>query len=579
MHYKLYTKNPSTHYLYIDISVDNIDAAELQLQLPSWRPGRYELGNFAKNVKKFEAFNEKGDALQWKKANKDLWLVNTNGAKSIKVTYSYFASEINAGSSYVDAEQVYVNPVNCCMYVPEKRNEEHLVELILPAEYTVATSLRKKEKHLLSAADFEELADSPFMASAAVQTLELNVRDIHFLLHFNGECKPNKEKLLQDFSCFCEEIVNYFGECPVKEYHFLFQVLTYKFYHGVEHKSSTVIALGPGHNLMYGETYGDLIGVSCHELFHTWNIKTIRPVEMLPYDFTRENYARTGFVYEGITTYYGDKLLLTSGVFKERDYFKTLEERLDKHFHNYGRFNLSVADSSLDNWLDGYVPGAPYRKVSIYDEGNLVAFMLDVLILKQTGNKKSLRDVMRLLYTDFYKKNKGYTENDINTLVHFVAGTSFDDFFTRYVYGVEEYENQLQECFNYLGLEMEKQASEKFYEQCLGMKAIDQGTNKKVSMIAPYSPAWEAQLSINDEIIAVNGYQLRNDFNNWLHYYSDSEELELSVLSNGKIKQLKLKPATSKSYFPLYKIIHLRTVSEQQKLNFAGWLKKSEVNV
>src|SRR6476659_10108647 len=199
-----------------------------------------------------------------------------------------------------------------------------------------------------------------------------------FFLHFVGECRPDFKKLKKDFRAFTKKQIEFWGDFPVQEYHFLFQVLPAKFYHGVEHQRSTVIAIGPGYAINSGSTYDDILGVSCHELFHTWNVKTIRPVEMHPYNLTRENYARTGYVYEGFTTYYGDKLLLNSKVFSVKQYFTTLQERLVKHFHNYGRYNLSVADSSWETWLDGYVPGAPYRKTSIYDEGNLVAFMLDV---------------------------------------------------------------------------------------------------------------------------------------------------------------------------------------------------------
>ena len=39
---------------YIQFSAVFQQAAEaesLQLELPSWRPGRYEIGNFAKNIK------------------------------------------------------------------------------------------------------------------------------------------------------------------------------------------------------------------------------------------------------------------------------------------------------------------------------------------------------------------------------------------------------------------------------------------------------------------------------------------------------------------------------------------------
>jgi predicted metalloprotease with PDZ domain len=353
IHYKLYLKNPSSHYIYVDLTIDNISTPTLELQLPAWRPGRYELGNFAKNVKRVDVFDENDKPLVYQKSTKDCWVVETNGAKKVKVTYSYHTTEINAGNCFADDTQLYVNPVHLCMYVPHRVNEEHSVELEIPDTYKIATSLKTKGK-VLTAESFDELADSPIMASATLQSDFYTVNNIKFWLHFVGECKPDFEKIKTDFTKFTQTSLNFWGGFPVSEYHFLFQILPFKFYHGVEHQKSTVIAIGPGYNVNKGKTYEDILGVSCHELFHTWNIKYIRPVEMLPYDFTKENYARTGYVYEGFTTYYGDLLLLTSGVFNTQEYFDTLEERLTKHFHNYGRFNLSVAHSSWDTlvrWL------------------------------------------------------------------------------------------------------------------------------------------------------------------------------------------------------------------------------------
>jgi predicted metalloprotease with PDZ domain len=572
MHYKLYIKNPAAHYLYIDMTISNNKEENLHVQLPAWRPGRYELGNFAKNIKKFDAFNEKGELLEWTKTNKDLWIVKTKGASEVKLTYSYYASELNAGSTYVDATQMYCNPVNCCMYVPGRMEEEHQLELAVPENYTVATSMKKRSEHQLIAASYEELADSPFIASADIKTLSLKIEGIDFFLHFNGECNPDMAQLEKDFVPFIKESVHFYEGIHVSDYHFLFQVLPVKFYHGVEHTKNTVIGIGPGYHLMEGNTYEDLLGVSCHELFHTWNVKSIRPVEMFPYDYTKENYARTGYVYEGITTYYGDKLLFTSKVFSEKQYFTTLEERLNKHFHNFGRFNLSVTESSWENWLDGYTPGAPYRKVSIYDEGNLIAFMLDVLILEATGNKKSLRDVMLVLYNEFYKKGKGYSEQDILSIVHNVSGKDFDAFFKKYVYGLEEYEEQLQQCFAYLGLQMTKTAPVAMYEKHFGFKSIEHGIHKKITLIVPYSPAWKAGMSVNDEILAVNGFQLKNDLNTWLQYfYKKGDAIRLTVLSNHELKDIHLTVDAKKEFLHTWHVSHVNNAAEAVKNNYNHW--------
>jgi predicted metalloprotease with PDZ domain len=568
--YKLFLKAPAAHYIYVDLHIDQISADTLSLQLPAWRPGRYELGNFAKNVKCVDVFDGKGNALEYSKSSKDKWIIRTKGVSQIKITYSYYASEINAGSCYADDTQIYVNPVHLCMYVPERMNEEHQIVLDIPDDYKIACALPAKNK-TLSAKNFDELADSPFMASAGIKTDHYEVKGIKFYLHFNGECKPDFERIKKEFTAFTKVQFDFWGDFPVDEYHFIFQVLPFKFYHGVEHQKSTVIALGPGHSMNLGKVYEDLLGVSSHELFHTWNVKYIRPVEMLPYDFSKENYARTGYVYEGFTTYYGDVMLRKCKVFSNEQYFETLEERLNKHFHNYGRFNLPVAQSSWETWLDGYVPGAPYRKTNIYDEGNLIAFMLDILILKQTENKKSLKDVCRRLYNDFGKKNKGYSEEDIISLCEIVAGISFRDFFKKFVYGTEDFEPMLNSCLEYVGLEIQKDPTS-IHENKYGFKIIDQPPHAKVSLVAPFSPAWKAGLSINDELLAVNGFSVKNDLPQWLKHFDESE-IELMVSSGGRIKHIKLESSSGAVYFPYYKLKFIKDCSEEQKRNFADWIE------
>jgi predicted metalloprotease with PDZ domain len=571
LHYKLYVKNPSSHYLYVDLLISGNTAQTMRLQLPSWRPGRYELGNFARNIKKFEAFDGDDGPLHFRKISKDCWEILTKRSKQIKVTYSYYSADLNAGSTFVNEEQVYVNPCNCLMFVPEMMQTEHKVTLDVPDQYFIASSLKREHKTLI-ASNYDELADSPFFASAHVKTSAFIVNDIQFYLHFQGECHPNTETLVKDFSAFISEQLAFFKGVHFSEYHFLFQILPSKFHHGVEHTKNTVIAFGPGYHLMHEEVYNEFLGLCCHEFFHTWNIKTIRPAEMYPYDYTRENYARTGFVYEGVTTYYGDKLLLTSGVFKEETYFKTLEERITKHLHSFGRFNLSVGDSSFDNWLDGYTPGAPYRKTNIYDEGCLIAFMLDVLILKHSDHKNSLRTALNDLYENIYKKNKGYTEEDFTHICSEAAGTSLHDFFQKYVYGLEPYEPLLEKCFHYIGLEPRKHHASGFYERYLGIKAVEHLHHKKVTLVAPYSPAWKAGISIGDEIMAVEGFILKNDLHQWLHYFSQKQEsCELTIIRGQELKRITVPLKAEGDFFYTYKIVHREQATEEEKKSYEIW--------
>jgi len=569
--YVFYQKNPASHYVYIDLYIDHIKTPTLRLQLPAWRPGRYELGNFAKNIKRVDAFGENGAPLAYTKHAKDLWEVNCNGSSAVKITYSYYAAELNAGACFADSSQLYINPIHTCMYAKGRTNEEHRIELQLPGTYKIACSL-KQEGRTLIALNYDELVDSPFIASASIQSNAYEVNGIRFWLHFNGECRPDWEKFKRDFAAFTETQFRFWNDAPFDEYHFLFQVLPVKFYHGVEHVKNTVIAIGPGYAINSGTTYEDILGVSCHELFHAWNIKTIRPAEMLPYDYTRENYARTGYVYEGFTTYYGDKLLLSSKVFNTTDYFKTLQERLVKHFHNYGRYNLSVAHSSWETWLDGYVPGAPYRKTNIYDEGNLIAFMLDVKIMQSTGNSKRLRDVCVLLYERFGKKAIGYSEQTIVELVNEVSGKNMQEFFNTYVYTPSDFEQPLTEAFEYLGIRFVKHPSTHACEHYFGFKVADNPPNSKITLVAPYSPAWKAGLFAGDEILAVNNLALKSNFGAWLNYFVEDTQISLTVNSGDQLKTMVLqKDKKGLTYF-FNPVLELNTeATSEQKANFTAW--------
>lgn len=591
MRYIISYESPHHHYIDIEFIIDNIKSDELIVQLPAWRPGRYELGNFAKNIQKWAVYDEKGSALNFEKNTKDSWEIKTKGIKEIHIKYNYYAADLNAGSTYLDDTQLYMNPVNCCLYVPERVGEECHVELLVPKEYRVATGMKKKERVLKGekkeggesksevfyTKDFHELADSPFIASSSLQQNMFILDGVEFYIWFQGECKPNWPKIINDFFIFINEQMLMMKEFTSDTYHFFFQILPYRFYHGVEHVNSTVIALGPSYNLMKGDLYEDFIGISSHELFHSWNVKTIRPLEMMPYDYTKENYSKLGYVCEGVTTYYGDFLLFRSGAFSEQEYFKSFNERLQKHFDNFGRYNLSVADSSFDSWLDGYVPGIPNRKTSIYDEGCLLAFITDILIRKHSESKNSLDDVMRHLFFEFGKQGKGYSESDYKKSVEMMAGCSFDDFFNNYVWGANSYEEMLAKALNYVGCELNSVSSGKYHESRLGFKLIEQPGLFKVSAVYPNSSADISGLKLNDDIIAINNIQVKDNIAEWFEYWNN-KKIELTISRAGYLKNITILHG-KEEYYKIWSIRKLDNASDEQKQNFKTWSKRSFIPV
>lgn len=567
MKYKISYENPTSQYIPIEATIDAIGKNEIELQFPTWRPGRYELGNFVKNIHGFIVLNEKGKSLQFKKTSKDSWLIECNNTETILIKYKYYAAELNAGSTFMDDLQLFVNPVNCLVYVKDYQDNPCSLELIIPENFKLACAA-PYEQNIIKTLSYHELVDSPFIASSTLQHDSFELKGVLFHLWFQGEVNIDFEKVKEDFIKYSRSQIEKYGEFPVSEYHYFYQILPIKAYHGVEHQTSTVISLGPNYDLS-NSLYDDFLGVSSHELYHTWNVKAIRPIEMFPYDYSKENYSNLGFVAEGVTTYMGDLFLCESGVKDFSWYRLEIEKLLQRHFDNFGRFNYSVAESSWDTWIDGYVQGAPNRKVSIYNEGALLSFVSDIKIRNTTKNKASLHDVMYKLYHEKAKKNQGYSEEDFKKLVEEISGENHDKYFQNYYYGTHSFEPILVEAFESIGLEIKMKENPSFGQRILGIKSILSNDNTIIKQIYPGSSSDLGGLMIDDQIISINNKKVLNNIDQWTEFYEGSQ-LEIIVNRMGRILHL-ICPNTNKSYFPIYEIVKAKNTSNLSKRIFKKW--------
>ncbi len=456
MHYLLSSADPASHYIDVECRLTlSADQTDVEFQLPAWRPGRYELQHFAKNIQRFGVFDEQDNSLPFRKLTKDRWLVQTAGVAEVIVRYRYFSNVVNAGSSFVTNDpltgaMLYVNFVNLCLYAEGHIDDECTVDLAIPDDWLIACGLTQTGPKTLRASDFYELVDSPLIASPDLQRIQYDVQGVAFNVWVQGNIVPNRDRVIRDFSRFSATQLALYGEFPERDYHFLTIILSTPYYHGVEHRNSTVLVLGPNDE---GEgLYQDWLGVSSHELFHAWNIIRIRPVELLPYDFTRENYFATCFVAEGVTTYYGDLMLRRSGVFDDAGYLKELHVMLKRHFEVSGRAVQSLTESSWDLWLDGYERGVPDRKVSVYHKGAIVALILDLHLRRKTGHVRSLDDVMRLMWQRFGKPFVGYTLADYYDIIEEVADESLDWYYETCIFGNAPLETLLNGYLAFVGL-------------------------------------------------------------------------------------------------------------------------------
>ena len=557
INYNISYQKPHKHLIDFELITSTKNKEKIQFQLSAWRPGRYELADFAQNIINWQAYNEKDEKLSFKKITKDLWEVECKNCNEIKIIYNFYANQLDAGACFLDEYQLYINPVHCMFYITDRMNDEYRLNMNLPNDYTIASSM-SQTGNVLKVKGFDLLAESPIICSNSLQHDTYCISGITFNLWFQGKCQPDWGKLKKDFTAFTKSQIHHFGGFPVDEYHYFFQITPYRSYHGVEHTKNTVLLLGPGNEIM-DKRYEDLLGVCSHELYHTWNIKAIRPIEMYPYDYTKENYFRTGFVAEGVTTYMGDLMLFNSGVFNWKEFVKTQNQNLERHLMNYGRYNLSVADSGFDNWLDGYKLGAPNRKTSIYPDAALCMLMVDIEIIKNSNGKNSLHSVMKELYQEFALKSRGYSENDFENLCVKYGGTKVEEIFKNHIYGTKNYIPSLETALNLVGIELKEKKNANLTAQYFGFVAVKENEKLIIKKVEPNSETDKNEIAVEDEITEVNGKKIKNNLSDTLR--DCKKMVKFKIKKKFSEKEITL---TIGNYYKLLELVKMKEPSKKQ---------------
>lgn len=532
MQYRLYFKNPSRQV--IDIEIDTQAHCDNPIfHLPKWRPGRYELQRFDKLITDVSAKKETEESISIAKLSTHSWQLQAKKGENLTLSYRFYANQRDSGGSVYDADGIYINPCNLLLYAEESIDKPCSLALNIPADYEIATGL-PKEGNTLFAKDFHEMADAPFFAGNNLLHHTFQVLDLKVHLWFWGECKPDLPKFEADIRTYTETQITLYGDCPVSEYHYLLQILPYRFRHGVEHQHCSVNTFGPGLTLMNHDRYESFIELLSHEFFHTWNVKYVRPADMYPYDYGKENYSELHYVTEGVTSYYGDLMLLKSGIYDVKRFLKNLNIELADHYAMPGKDYISLTQASFNSWVNGYgaETGIPNRKISFYTKGYIVAFLLDCEIRKGSDNQYSMDNVLRDTYQLIAKSGRGYTEADYKALCEQYAGKDLSEFFEKYIHGLTPLEDALRAAGKYMGWALKNGSAATISDAKWGLKL----NGNIVDGVYPDSPAEQAGISKGDEIVAIN-HQKATLTEALFDYYSEEESLSIIYFHFEQIKE------------------------------------------
>ena len=537
--YTVSMSKPWTHLLEVEMRLKYDRApATAELKMPVWTPGSYLVREFARHVQDFAARDAGGKALGWEKVNKNTWRIATGGAKEIVASYRVYSNELTVRTNELNDEHAFWNNAALLLFPTGQLSAPSTVSVKPYSNWKVATGLPKVagQTNTFRASNFDVLYDSPFEVSNFAE-ITFNVQGKPHRYVITGEGNYDLNKLAADTAKIAEEGYKIFGEFPFDDYTF---ILNLRGGGGLEHLNSTALQWN-----RFGfkpETrYKGFLALVAHEYFHLWNVKRIRPDALGPFDYENENYTKLLWVAEGGTAYYEGLLLRRAGLMSDREWLEAKASAIEQLQNRPGRFETSLEEASMDAWIKYYRQdeNAVNNQISYYDKGEIVTMMLDITIRSASGGAKSLDDVMRHLYKEFYKKNRNYTPQDFQKAAEMAAGKSLDDFFTKYVRG--EAEIDFSGILNGIGLRLVRDDSAK-NRAYIGADLMEENNRLNIRSISADTPAYEQGLNTGDQIVAIDGYRASNAFlQSYLAEKKPGDTVKLTIFRFDKMREMPFK--------------------------------------
>jgi predicted metalloprotease with PDZ domain len=175
--------------------------------------------------------------------------------------------------------------------------------------------------------------------------------------------------------------------------------------------------------------------------------------------------------------------------------------------------------------------------------------MLDLAIRGATDGTKSLDDVMRALYNDYYKTNKNFSDADFQRECEKVAGKSLDDFFAKYVRGRDEID--YNSFASVVGLNLIERATNAG-RPYIGADLAEDAGRLTIRSIPFGTPAYDQGLNTGDQIVAIDGYRASQAFlQSYIADKKPGDKVRLSIFRFDKMRDINFTLGTNdrKDYF------------------------------
>lgn len=533
--YTIWPADLHGHHFQIKLHIANPDPNGQILEMPSWIPGSYLIRDFSKHIESIGAYTtgKNSEPLTLDRIDNDQWRLPPNcGAADIITTVYAFDSSVRA--AYLDTERAFFNASSLCLAVKGQEGLACSLAIVAPEaasanHWSVQTSLRAVKTDLQGygfylAQNYDDLLDHP-VALGEFQIVQWKSNGVPHRMAIQGCVNQiDTKRLVDDLQAICTSTINLFEpkskKAPFKNYLFLVNAVL-NGYGGLEHRNSTALLCRrdqiPQNKVLYEKgSYREFLGLCSHEYFHAWLVKRIQPKAFQPYQLDRRNHTRLLWLFEGFTSYYDDLQLFRSKRIDLKTYLKLVSDNWNGILRGPGRLKQSLADSSFDAWNKYYQAdeNTPNAVVSYYGKGALIALGLDLQIRAFSKNKKSLDDLMRLIWQKHGVTMDGIAEDGMDALLIDLLGNGFNktwhDIKRKYIFGTEDIPIQQWIGSKLISVQPKSESKLDLLKRQFGLRFSDANGWLKVTHVLDGGIAQRAGLAAGDLLASINGQRITN---------------------------------------------------------------------
>jgi predicted metalloprotease with PDZ domain len=428
------------HVFAVTLEVPTLADSNAIFEFAATAPGTYQTMDIGRFVHSFKAFDAAGKPVPSEHIGTNEWRLGDPRRVHV-ITYRVTATRdttytkdpiypmcgtvLERGYALINGQGVFGFPRGM-------QSAPLTIRLTYPTGWTFGTPLTQ-QNGVFVADSYDRLVDSPILLGPHLTTSTLEVTGVPVRIFVRAQHQDLTADQVRDaMRDMLTAAGAFLGKLPVDRYTFLYDFGAYgrgTITGAWEHSYGSEYVLP---DAPYSDGYGTQIrDIAAHEFFHVVTPLNIHSEIIEHFNFATPVPSQHLWLYEGTTEWAAHKMMLQGGLTSLSDYLALVVQK-----EQSDRMGFDTTWSLRKMSLASYSDSGQRQYPNIYQRGAVVAGLLDIKLLEESGGARGLRDLI-LDLSKQYGKHRAFPENGLIDTIVARTSPNTRDFFDRYIFGTE----------------------------------------------------------------------------------------------------------------------------------------------